>query len=478
MEEIAATAVGLLLLTTACGLPVWLTGRGFKAVVRRRQLLSYELGERGAVHQFDMPLTIGVILFGAGAVFAGITLLPLAVWIIDGDPDARRVFIGFWPIIAFFVASAWLAVRPGLRLFVAEAGQITQYRTGIGHRGGRERSIAHDDITGFHERRTLLGSVDVHGSGDVGRLRINAQTNSFDQLIATLRRAAPDAPYTSFRDQQREGTVDPHQQHWGVSPTRTRITLGFLVALLLFFWLWPWFFVTGEHPTRDSFIFAGIGTGLWLIVALLVGQESFQRTQPAELELRPSTVAWRRFLAGWSERSVADIVTATVETDIIYVRGFPGYRHPLRLRFVDGTDLVVDDARARHLRTSTVQLGAAIRRHVHDLDRRDASFRTLAEADDAAAAAAGDEREAARLRRAAIARWPDAARLATLAEVGDIHRRIGDHGLAISLYRAHLDLDAGSADAWQGLAASFRAVGRDDLAGEATQQAERILLGG
>ena len=478
MEEVAATIVGLLFLVAACGVPVWLTGRGFKAVIRRRQLLTYELGERGAVHPFDTPLTIGVILFGAGAVFAGINLLPLAVWILDGDPEARRVFISFWPIVAFMMLSGWLAARPGFRVFVAEPDALTAHRTGVLHRPGRERTIVHDEIVGFHERRTLLGSVEVRGAGDVGRLRISAQTSGFDQLIASLRQAAPGAPYTSFRDRPPGGdTADTERCRWGVAPARTRATLAFLLALLLFFWIWPWLLVTGDHPTRDSVIFMGIGTGMWLIVALLVGQESFQRTQPAEIELRPGAIAWRRFLAGWTERPVTEIVTATVETDIIYVKGFPGYRHPLRLRFVDGGELVVDDARARHLRTSTVHLGAAIRAHLHELDQREPAFEQLAASDDAAAERAGDE-AAARLRRAAIARWPDQARLATLAAVGDLHRRIGEHDLAISLYRAHLDLDDESADAWQGLAASFRAKHRDDLAGEATQHAERILLGG
>lgn len=477
MEEITATIVGLLFLVAACGLPVWLTGKAFKAVIRRRRLLTYELGRRGAVHHFDTPLTIGVILFGAGAVFAGINLLPLAVWILDGDPEARRVFIAFWPIVAFMMGCGRLAARPGLRLFVAEPDRLTTHRTGVLHRPGRERSIGHAEITGFHERRTLLGSVEVRGAGAVRRIRVNAQTGGFDQLIAALRQAAPHAPYTSFRDRTGAAPTDPDPRHWGVAPARTRLTIGFLGALLLFFWTWPWLFVTGDHPTRDSLIFMGIGTGMWLIVALLVGQENFQRSQPAELELRPGTIAWRRFLAGWTERPVTEIVTATVETDIIYVRGFPGYRHPLRLRFVDGDELVIDDARARHLRTSTVQLGAAIRAHLHDLDQRDPSFEQLAASDDAAATAA-DEATSARLRRAAIARWPDRARLATLATVGDLHRRIGDHDLAISLYRAHLDHDADSADAWQGLAASFRAKHREDLAGEATLHAERILLGG
>lgn len=474
MEELAATVLGVLFLGAACGLPIWLTGRGFRAVLRRRQLLAYDLGTRGAVHQFDTPLTIGVILFGAGAVFAGIDLLPLAVWIIDGDPEARRVFFAFWPIIALFFVGGWLAARPAGRIFVAEPEQLTVHRTGVRHRPGRERSIAHGDIVSFHERRTVLGAVEVRGAGSIPRLRINAQTGGFDQLVASLRRAAPTAPYTSYRDPDRDESSDRH--HWGVSRSRTRTTIGFLAGLLLFLWIWPWFLVTGDHPTRDSIIFMAIGTGMWLVVALLVGQESFQRTQPAELELRPGAVAWRTFLGGWTERPVTEVVTATVETDIVYVRGFPGYRHPLRLRFVDGSELVVDDARARHLRTSTVQLGAAIRSHVHDLEQREAAFEELAQLDDAAASST-EGAEAAGLRRSAIARWPDCERLAGLAEVADLHRRIGEHDIAVSFYRAHLDLDTHSAAAWEGLAASLRAKGRDDLAGEATEHAERLLLG-
>ena len=186
MEEVTATIVGVLFLGIACALPIWLTGRGFKAVIRRRQLLSYELGERGAVHRFDTPLTIGVILFGAGAVFAGITLLPLAVWILDGDLEARRVFIGLWPVVGFFIVCAWLAARPGFRLIVSEPDRITAHRTGIRHRPGRERSIAHAEIVGFHERRTLLGSTEVRGEGAERRLQVSAQTEGFDQLIAAV----------------------------------------------------------------------------------------------------------------------------------------------------------------------------------------------------------------------------------------------------------------------------------------------------
>ena len=481
MSEVLAAAVGIGLFALAIGVPVWLTGRGFRAVIRRRVLLADALGERGSVHQFDMPLTLGVVLFGAGAVFAGINLLPLVVWLADGDLEARRVFLSFWGVIGFFVGCAWLAARPGLRLLVAEPDRLTAHRTGLRHRlppAGTERSIEHTDITGFHERRSVLGSLEVRGDGPVRQLRINPQTTGFDELVASLRRAAPAAPYTNHRAPDAAERSDaPTPMSWGVPPRQTRLLIGFLGALLLFFWIWPWLLVTGDHPTRDAIIFTALGTGLWLVIALLVGQENFQRRQPAQLDLRPGRIAWRVFRGGWTERPITDVVTATVETDIIYVRGFPGYRHPLRIRFVDGEELLVDDARARHLRTSTVQLGATIRAHVRDLSARTPDDEERARAADDSAEGA-DDREAARLRGVAVALWPDASRLAGLGDIGDLHRRAGDHALAISLYRSHLDVDSGDADAWQGLAASLRAKGRDDLAGEAVAQAERILLGG
>lgn len=490
MEEIFAAAAAVVVFVVFVGVPVWLTGRLFRRLVRRRQLLAFALGERGSVHQFDMPLTFATILFGAGAVFGGLSFFPALIWLVDGDTEARRVFLALWPVVGGFVALAALAVRPGLRFLIAEPDRLTVHRTGITHRAEanprRERAIGHAEIVAFHERRTLLPSLDVRGDGATSHIRINGQVTAFDQLVAALRQAAPHAPYTSFRDPTADATTpvdrEPARTRFAVPKTQTRTLIGFLAALLVFLLAWPWFLVTGEHPTRDSIIFMAIGTGMWAVIAGLVGAENFQRRQPAELELRPGAIAWRTFLGDWRVRPVRDVVTATVETDIIYVKGFPGYRHPFRLRFVDGEELLIDDARARHLRTSTQQIGAALRRHVVDLDHRSEDDRRRADELDAEAAAlsdgttAGDAR-AAPLVRAAIAAYPDAARLATLAAAGDLHRRIGEHDLAVSLYRFHLDHDAHDADAWQGLAASFRAKGRDDLAAEATEHAERILLG-
>ncbi|MEM9464202.1 MAG: hypothetical protein AAGA90_02460 [Actinomycetota bacterium] len=477
MGDLLAAVVGFGLVGLVIGMPMWLTGRAFRAVLARRARLVQALGARGAVHRFDTPLTIGVILVGAGAVFAAIMLLPLVIWAVDGDTDARRVFLAFVPIIAAFAGGGWLMARPGFRLVLAEPDRLTVHRSGVRHRlppAGEERSIAHDEIVGFHERRSVLGSLDIHGSGAVDRLRISAQTSGFDELVAVLRRAAPDARHTTHRDRTTSTSAPADAAtSWAVPRWQTRLLIAFLASMLIFFWAWPWFVVTGDHPTRDSFLFMGIGTLLWSVIAFLVGQENFQRRQPARLELRPGRVAWRVFRGPWVERPVTDVITATVETDIVYVRGFPGYRHPLRLRFVGGEQLLVDDARARHLRTSTVQLGAAIRRHVHDLGSRTDDDRRRADEHDRAAAGT-DADEAARHRGAAVAAWPDRERLAGLAAIGDLHRQAGDHALAVSLYRAQIDVDADRAEVWLGLAASLQATGRDDLAAEAIAEAERI----
>jgi tetratricopeptide repeat protein len=469
-------------------LPIWGTGRLFKSMMRRRRVLLDRLAERGSVHTFDMPLTIGIILFGAGAVFAGFTPLLGLIWIFDGDAEAGRVFLISWPVFGFFALAGWLAARPSLRVWISEPHGVTVRRVGILHRdqgSRRERHIAHDTITGFHERRSLAGAVEIRGVDR--RLVVSMQLTRFDEFLSGLRRGAPNAPYTSWRDGKRSrgapDAVGPDTRTvFAISARQTRVTIGSLVALLLFFVLWPWFFVGGESPVRDSFIFVGIGVLLWAMIAGLVAVESFPRRQPTVLELRPQTLAWRLFRTGWQEKDLRDVVTVTVETDIIYVRGFPGYRHPLRVTFVDGSSLEINDARARHMRTSTRQLGEAVRAHVHAIERRSNADRVQAEALVADAAQAqgratpeGDAIAVDRLRRA-VAVHPHPVRLARLRHIGDLHRRLGEHDRAVSLYRAHLDHAPDDSAAWEGLAASFRELGRDDLAAEATEAAERILL--
>ncbi len=483
-----ADLLGVVLFGSVLILPIWATGRLFRSVLRRRRRLLDSLAERGDVHTFDMPLTIGIILFGAGAVFAGIALVPGLIWLTDGDTDARRVFLVSWPVFGVFALAGRLAARPGLRIWISEPAGVTVRRVGVSHRdrGSRhDRHVAHETIVSFHERRSPTGAVEIRSTET--RLVAPMQLSGFDELLSALRRAAPRAPYTSWRDGRRDHPTPGHPDEenrtsFSISATGTRVTIGVLAALLVTLLVWPWFLVTGESPTRDSFIFVGIGLLLWAMIAGLVAAESFPRHQPSVLELRPQTLAWRTLRGGRHERDLREVVTVTIETDIIYVRGFPGYRHPLRITFVDGPPLELNDARARQMRASTRRIADTVRRHVHDLTRRHAADRARADALAVEAARAradatiGGDARAVDLLRRAVAVHPHPVRLTRLRHIGDLHRRLGEHDRAVSLYRAHLDYRPDDARAWEGLAASFTALNRADLAGEATETAERILL--
>lgn len=492
MSDVLALTIGVAFFAIVLVTPIWLTGRLFTSTIRRRILLLDHLGRRGSVHTFDMPLRMATIIFGAGAVFAGLGLVPAMIWALDGDTDGRRTFIGMVAVgVVFALLARWM-VRPALSIWVVGADRLTRHRTGIAHRigGGSEQTIEFGDLTRLHERRSIIGALGVYGTRH--RFTISMQSERFDELVSALRRARPDVPYTSVRDAKRARRAAKHppdRTRFAVSPWMIRATVGFFGALLVFFLGWPWFAVGGEHPVRDSTIFMGIGVVIWLMFAGLAALESFPRRQPTALDLCAGTIAWRTLRHGWRERELRDVVTVSVETTIIHVRGHPGYRHPLRIRFVDRPDddehdavLVIGDARARQMSTSTQQLAAAIRRHVHDLSTRTDDDRH--EADELVADAARAEAtattegaaEAAEELRIAIARFPDPERLSLLAHLGDLHRRLDQHDLAESAYRAHLDLAPADPDAWQGLAATFTATSRHDLAAEATETAERHLL--
>ncbi len=269
---------------------------------------------------------------------------------------------------------------------------------------------------------------------------------------------------------------------FAVSRARTRVVVVFMIALLVFFISWPWPVVTGDHPTRDSFIFAGMGIGFWLLILGLVWQESFLGRYPAVLELHPDEIRWRHLRHGWRSRPRIDLVSASVETDIRYVKGFPGYLYPLVITFAGGeaadsdNRVEIDLMRAKHMRTSTRFIAEEIRRRYFDASRledseRAASVGWLATAESAPAPSVRIDA----LQRA-VARYPSGENIARYREIVDLLRAEGRDREAVSSYRAHLDHAPDDAQAWEGLAAAYRSLGRDDLAAEATDAAERILL--
>jgi tetratricopeptide (TPR) repeat protein len=237
----------------------------------------------------------------------------------------------------------------------------------------------------------------------------------------------------------------------------------------------PWFVVEGEHPVRDGFIFIGLGSGLWALFGGLLTAEEFARGQPTELQLGPAGLAWRKYgERTLTRRSVDELVSSSTETDIIYVRNVPRYRHPLVLTFTDGERLTIHQLRATRLGTSSHHLAHEIRqRYMNSVDRTDAE-RATAEAWTTTAQnldAEGEAAAAADAFRRAIASYPDHSRLALHAHVGDLLRSVSNHQSAVSSYRAHLDFAPSDSAAWRGLVAAYTALGREDLANEAAEAA-------
>ncbi len=461
--------VAVIAIALGClAIPIVLTGMAVRRYQRMREQKEIELSQHGSVHSWGIPLVLGIIMFGGGAVLAGAGLIPLLVWIFDGDSDARRATIVMFAVFPFFAGLGWLTALPSFRRFVVDDEGITAVRF------GRKRHIAFAQITRVRRPSTsLTGAIVVESAKET--LRISGQVNDFDQLLDTLNVPENSQP---IGQPVSHSAAEPRSE-FRVSPTRTRVVLGFLGCLFVFFVGWPWFLVEGDNPVRDSFAFVGIGSFLWAIIALLVAQESFQRGQPNHLRLLDDAIEYRRFRTGWVERPASELITATVETDIIYVRGIPGYRYPLILTFTDGTRLKIDDMRAKHLGTTTHHLGATIRAKYHNPSKVRPADVTLAEQhlDRFEQAENTDDLggQIDSLGRA-IAVAPSEELLARHRELGDLHRRTADHAAAVSAYRARLDRAPDDHLAYEGLVASLLALGRKDLAGEAAAAAERILL--
>ena len=76
---------------------------GVRRYQRRRRAYMVDLGERGSVHATEISLFVGIIILAGGAVLAGAAGIPMLVWIVDGDPEARRVVL----VMAFIVGPSF-----------------------------------------------------------------------------------------------------------------------------------------------------------------------------------------------------------------------------------------------------------------------------------------------------------------------------------------------------------------------------------
>ena len=469
VERLVTAVLGIVII----GLPMvgtfWWAGR----LARRHHEYVERLGERGTTYTGDILLRVALIIFWMGAMFGGLSLLPLLVWLGTGDTEGRRVFL---VMIAFFAAVTVVSMLiswPAWRVWILEPEGLTLK----GIRG--ERHVRYDDMTELRERPSLTGALEARSAA--ARIRIPMQLTGYDGLFDRLRRAAPEARFVGRGDDAETPMGDPTSTvaRFAVPKRRIRLTIGFLGALLAFFMAWPWFLVEGDHPVRDSFAFMGIGALVWAAFAFLIGAETFQRHQPIELELRPGEVAFRALRGQWIVKRDLELVSATVETRIVFVKGQKGYRHPLVFVFTGGDRVELDQHRARHMRTSTHRLADEIQRRYFDSGRFSDEYRRASDQWLARAQALADrdrDDEAIESYQHAIATYPDSARRALLSTVGDLQRRHADLEGAISSYEAHLDFAPGDARAWQGLAAAYIDIGWRDSAAEATERAEQLLI--
>ena len=475
LTDVVVALIGV----TLFGTPMVAIAIGVKRFMQRRHDRMDELSELGPVGSFHLPLMLGIIIGGLGAFLLAMGIIPLLVWIFDGDTDARRAAIGIAAVSLFFVLGGFLMAWPGLKIWVIDGDELTTVRF------RRRVAVRLPDVITIRERRSLTGAWSVASEEDA--ITVPMQLSGFDEFMSAVRIRTTGVELSSFRSTKpgRRGTdpsvpvAEREVVELGVSRLRVRATIIGLGLFLLFFWIGPWLVVSGEHPTRDAIIFMGIGTFIWALFALLLAKETFPRGQPAFLTLRTHDFSYRVLRHGWVDVKNDELYSASVETRIQYVKGMPGYLHPLVLVLADGRKVEIDQMRAKHMSTTTQSLGAEIRRRYLDPSTRTQAQRSACGRHIEAAASAesvGDVAASIVSLMAAVASNPDTDRRRMYRTVGDLQRTSGNSEAAVSSYRAHLDFFPEDHAAWEGLAAALAASGKPDSAAEATAQAERILI--
>jgi len=434
----------------------------------RREATLAALGERGPVAASDFALHIASIILWLATASMGAGSIGVVAWAFTGYAEGLRFSLGFVTVFAIFASMAAAIAWVGAKIWIIEADRLTL------HRLDSEDSICFERITGLRWRRIPIGRLIVHSPATA--MSVSTQFAGFDEFSGELRSRVPHAelsragspkpPKGQAKAPTTTAAVDRSSEViYRVRRSRPRLVLGGLGLLLAFLVIGPWFVVEGEHPVRDGFIFTGVGSGLWALFGGLLIAEEFARDQPAELHLGPQGLAWRKF----GERTLT-----RRSIDIMYVRNVPAYRHPLVLTFTDGERLTIDQLRATRFGSSRHHLAHEIRqRYMSSAHRTDAqlekaeAWTTTAQNLDAE----GEAAAAADAFRRAIASYPDHTRLVLHCHVGDLLRSISNHQSAVSSYRAHLDFAPSDSAAWQGLIAAYTALGRKDLASEATEAA-------
>ena len=174
MTDIAVLAIGLACLT----LPVALTGMAFRWIQAHRETRMIDLERFGSVHAWDIPLLLGTIVFGGGAVIAGAGIIPALVWLFDGDADARRATLAVLTVFPVAVVLASITARSSFRYWTVDHVGVSLHR----RRGRSDLTFA--GITAVMRPRSLTGSV-LLTDGE-SRIRIPGQVNDFDIVMDAL----------------------------------------------------------------------------------------------------------------------------------------------------------------------------------------------------------------------------------------------------------------------------------------------------
>lgn len=308
------------------------------------------LGERGRVWGPGLLFRVAIFVSLLPALLLTLTILLLGIGVIADDSEMTsvgiRLGLAVLPLLLFLAALTPFA----LTLWVIEKDRLTRHRRWL-----PERSINFVDMSHMAEGEPLRGLlISSNATDGPPPIRISKQVEGYSAIFDRLAAEAP-----QLLDQRVAGG-DGTRDHYRVPRWRPILFSVLAFFLLLLMLAWPWFLVVGEHQTRDSFIFVGIGMVVWVAGCTFFASTWLQPGTPWSLELGDHELTMR-FLRRVESRSAKDLRDVSVETRIVKARGQSGYRYPLLLHFADGSTVEIDDVRSRQMGSSTQEMAAVLR---------------------------------------------------------------------------------------------------------------------
>lgn len=472
LGDVLVGAVYLVLLVTP-PIGVW---RAIAALRDRAERRDEELEDRGSVHRGDLAVTVGGIVILGAALLLGAGLLPLLVWIVDGDAEAARVVLVMGVVTSLLGAPAILAIARGLRSWV-----LTDHELLVVPLRGRTRVLPLDASTAVTLRHRPITTLVVRAT-DGTTTRVPATVAGFDLLVDRLApsvtgpgRSSVTAPVVPAAASGEAAT----RTSWSV-PTSTLVGIGGLLGgLFLLAVAGPWL-IDVEDPAGvgDRLAFTAVFLVVWGLIALAVMLPRSPRRAPIRLAVQDGALVVTTLLGDPRIVPRDRIVAVTVVPTTFRVRGVTSRRDEVVVLVTDGERVDVGFDRLRDLRTPAQQLAAGLRTAVAALPVADSAPARVQRAHAAAATALTDGRwrEAAEALEVVAAADPGPDHDGVLVRAGDAWRRAGDGRRAVACYLAHLDRHPDDAAAWERVAAAYHGLRDPHLAADATATAERLLL--